>query len=438
LTELAFDVVSWLAPSYGDDAARATAGSLRITAGAGLHVPVTEVEDTLAQTVRPYINVPVVAFAEWLVVNWWRVRWEGTRSRRSEDWRRAHNMASIGGGDAWPSLELSSDGQFVQLCIDAESAPDVAGVRYLRTAALDVPVADFEAAVDRLLDVVEARLASCAPTYRELTELRGELAEERANPELSRENRWQAQAGMDPGSAGPDWLESVRAVVDEVGGISGGEVIAAIPDLRGGLPTALRALAAMKQSPTSVDLSFLGDPTGPAEDEHPWETGVRLAQELRAQHGLSDAPLSNDILANLLKTSFPLPAPRSDTTLSGGFRNGRPDGRTSILWKGRAVSSQRFYLARLMGAARVLPASEHVVPVTDTHSALQKLERAFAQELLCPWRALDQLTDESGLGDDALAEAAAYFEVSEWVVRTALVNRGKAGRSLLPQPQQRG
>src|SRR4051794_13820225 len=107
MRELDFSVSGWLAGGDGDDLDRATLGSLRISAGAE-GVPVTEVEDKLAQTVRPHINVPIYPVAQWLLANWWRLRWEGRPNKPSRAWRCAHSLAAIGGDHAWPAVEFSS------------------------------------------------------------------------------------------------------------------------------------------------------------------------------------------------------------------------------------------------------------------------------------------------------------------------------------------
>src|ERR1700677_696195 len=99
MTTLALEVLGWLAPGDGDEATRATSGSLRITAGAGTPVSITEVEDRIAATVRSHVNVSMVALAEWLLMNWWRLRWESPSTHTTADWRRAHCLAAIGGGD---------------------------------------------------------------------------------------------------------------------------------------------------------------------------------------------------------------------------------------------------------------------------------------------------------------------------------------------------
>src|ERR1041384_898136 len=111
---LDFAVLNWLAGSGSADLEQETLASLRVRAGAE-GTAVTEVEDRAARTVRDHINVPAYSLARWLLVNFWRLRWEPSRERASSDWLDAHSLASIDGSYAWPALELSSDGEFIQL-----------------------------------------------------------------------------------------------------------------------------------------------------------------------------------------------------------------------------------------------------------------------------------------------------------------------------------
>ena len=433
MSELSFDAIDWIGSAYGDEAARATMGSLRITVGEGLKVTVTEVEDTLSQSVRLHINVPLVSVAEWLVMNWWRLRWEGKPTNPTTKWHQAHCLSGIGGDDAWPALELSSDGEFIQLRMEAEAAADVSTIRYLRSVSLEIPAPDFEAAVERFVDVVEARLALRLPQYRALSELRAELGGERRLVSVAKTCRWQALAGIDPGDATEAWLEAAQSLVDEVGATAGDEVMSVLLDLDQGLTSAARIVEAMKQSTTTVDLSGAAPDASPAARELPWQRGARLAGEMRRRHGLGTDVLPSKKLSELLSTHLPLRGEPSAMALGGGFRNGVADGRTKIIWKSRRLETQRFYLARMIGAAHVLAPDQHLVPVTERGTALQKLERSFAQEFLCPWAAIDAFTDEHGLDDEVLVDAAQHFQVSEYVVRSTLVNRGKVSRNRLPQ-----
>ncbi len=76
--------------------------------------------------------------------------------------------------------------------------------------------------------------------------------------------------------------------------------------------------------------------------------------------------------------------------------------------------------------------AENLLPVTSAGTALQKVERAFAQELLCPWHELDAFTDDHGLDEEGIEEAAEHFAVSPRLVLTTLVNKKKVPRGRLP------
>jgi hypothetical protein len=190
----------------------------------------------------------------------------------------------------------------------------------------------------------------------------------------------------------------------------------------------------MRRSETTVRLDWaVSEQSQSPVGEIPWARGARLAGELRAHVGIPSGPLTNETLEDLLNTKLPLP--KSDWTgqrqLRGGYRNGVTQGRTAVLVTSQRNDSQRFYLARLIGAALTASADQHVLPVSDAATALQKLERSFAQELLCPWQDLDAFIYEIGTDDEGIADAAAHFEVSERVVLTTLVNKGKVPRSRL-------
>ncbi len=434
MADLNFDLVDWITSAYGDEEVRATTGSLRISAGEkDAPVPITEVEDTIGKTVRSHINVPLVSMATWLLVNWWRLRWEVKPANPTTGWRSAHCLSGIGGDDAWPALEFSSDGDFIQLHMEAENRADVSAIRYLRNIKLEIPAENFERAVERFVDVVEARLSTLLPQYRVLSDLRTELAEERKSPSMTKICRWQALAGIDPGEASEAWIREAETLVEETGPKAGDEIMSVLPEFREDIRTAAGVVDMMKKSSTAVDLTWVGSVVIPAGRELPWQKGMRLAKETRKRHHLGTGPLSDKVLSDLLSVPLPLPGqPMKAMPLGGGFRNGVANGRTKIVWPSSRPTNQRFFLARMIGAAHVLAPNEHLIPVTNRYSALQKLERSFAQEFLCPWAALDAFTNEHGVDDDALNEAAEHFQVSEWTVRSTLVNRGKISRDRLP------
>lgn len=80
----------------------------------------------------------------------------------------------------------------------------------------------------------------------------------------------------------------------------------------------------------------------------------------------------------------------------------------------------------------MVPSEENLLPITRAATALQKGERAFPQEFLCPWSALEAFVDENGIDEDGVSKAADYFQISDWAVRSSLVNHGKMPRDRLP------
>ena len=328
MAELDVSVEGWLPTDFGDPEVRAATGNLRIVAGEGDgRVVVTEVEDKLAQTVRSHIRVPVVPLAEWLLMNWWRLRWEGRPQEPSLAWYEAHQLSAISGEDPWPPLEISSDGEFVNLHMEAVSGPVPATIRYLQSVNLEVTATAFEAAVERLVDCVEGRLGATGTDYSDLTELRKELREERKSPSTARACRWQARAGFDPGEAPDGWLQHIQAIVDDVGDNAGEELLSSLPDLDGGLEAAVELLAAMKQSPTAVDLEWVtpSSTLRTATGERPWQKGARLAQALRKQHGWGTDTLENGTLADTISAPVPLQGEIvRDSALGGGMPQPSP------------------------------------------------------------------------------------------------------------------
>jgi hypothetical protein len=433
---LEFRVNSWLASDLVDPKENETLSSLTIAAG---DVPLTEVNDVFAHTVRDSIHVPMYLAVRWLLLNWWRLRWEPRPAVPGFDWRKAHSMAAISSDYAWPSVTFDSDGDFIHVQARAEQVADVAAVRYLRNIDVRVPARQFEKAVDDLVDVLEVRLASRLPDERELREVREELREERTDPTLAHECKLQALAGLHPGTADPQWLISAIQLAREAGPSSGDEVIAASTTMPDRLAGARRTLAAMRGSPWVVKLDPSVDVPLAVDDELPWQRGRRLAAAFRARLGVRQGPLATGVLEDLLETR--LAAGIASTTgatgtgrraLAGGFREDVDRGRTSLLPTSSRRTNQRFYVARLIGAAIVADPADRVLPVSDVQTALQKFERSFAQELLCPWVELDALTDDRGTDEAGVQEAADYFEVSEYLVISALVNNGKISRNRLP------
>jgi hypothetical protein len=427
---LQFEILEWLGASGLELRESETLASVRISVGS---LVITEVDDDSAHTVRQHINVSAHTLARWLLVNWWRLRWEAGGRVPTEDWVESHHIASSGGGYVWPNATFASDGDVIQIRVLAEAQRDAAVVRYLRSVTFDVAAADFEAAVDELFEIVEARLRLRVPADREFSELLLELRQEREDPEQALICRLQARAGIDPGAASVEWLAAARALVAQAGAGAGEELIAALPGLPGGIRDAELVLSGMRQSSTTIDLAWAtGENAAQKPGEIPWERGRRLAKQVRKSLGIGAGPVKSSLLQERLDTEFPLPSAwRGSRALLGGFRDGGPQERTAVLVTSARPESQRFYLARLIGAAVVASEYERVLAVSDAATALQKFERAFAQEFLCPWEDLSEFMRRSSFDEESIADAAEHFGVSDLLIESTLVNKGVWRRSRL-------
>jgi hypothetical protein len=343
-------------------------------------------------------------------------------------------VGAIGDSYAWPGLTFASDGEIVQLRLEAESSPDVSAVRYLRDVTVDIPAAQFEQAVERFVDAVEARLVVRVPDERELIELRDELRAERGNAQVATECKLQALAGLDPGSVSEEWVRTTQAIMARAGASAVEEILAGAPELQGGLAGADVIISALRNSQTTVDLKWAASTRARVSaNELPWQRGARVARELRQRMSIPSGPLSKDAFEQLIGARLPLPksAWSGRGQLLGGYRNGITNGHTAVLVTKDREDSQRFHLARLIGAACASPPEEHFLAVSDALTAFQKFERSFAQEFLCPWQDLDTFTSEFGTDDDGISVAAEQFVVSERLVLSTLVNHGKIPRSRL-------
>jgi hypothetical protein len=423
MSDVSIEVVGdWLGTT--GDPEEATFASLVVLAGG---VPLTEVHDALSRSIRPSIRVPAVRVARWLLTEWWRLRWEARPEVVTPEWRMAHSMAGIGGGYAWPDLEISSDGETVQLSIEGERSPDAAAIRFLQRARIEVPAAAWESAVDRFVDTVETRLGDVLPEAQEIAELRAELRAERDDSGLALRCRREARAGYEPGDASADWHLSVERLAAESGPISAEEVLAVTHD---GVP-GLSALHQLRAATTEIDLAAASRVTVEASGK-PWERASSAARRARDLLGVGEGPLGDDKLAEVLGRRLPVEGTASaDVEIAGGFRPRDGGGSARVLLGTERPTSQRFALARLFGMAALLPRAEQGLVLTSVKSAAQKFSRAFAQELLCPWAELDAFTDEHGVGERAIARAASRYQISEMAITASLVNHGKLERDRL-------
>jgi hypothetical protein len=335
----------------------------------------------------------------------------------------------------WPALLFASDGETVAFLLrDTLSAGQP--IRYLRNAEGSVSASAFERAVDELMTLLLERLAARRAPIPDLAGLWEEVRTERLDPSMAARRKREALLGLDPDmvsaeemdviSAGGAWMGEA-ALEETMASARVGQIRATIDRLK----------AWSMEAAPDLDLSAVDPASGRwraarHEFAEPWQRGAALAEVLRQEIGLSSLEsVPSEKLAALLGHDV-----TADQALGGpmaaGFRALASPLRLKYFPKRHHPISRRFEVARLLADVLDGPAKDAVLPVTECSTARQKVQRSFAQEFLCPIGALRQRLPLPNPSDVDIEEAAHHFQVSEFMVRSALVNRGLVDRGYLP------
>ena len=414
---------------------QATFGLLAITANNHL---LTGGEDTESRQLRHGPYVPGYPLAEWFAWNWWRIRWE--LGRPSEDeagsrWDFAHRMPAIGEGYAWPNITVFSDG--IRSFLDSEPSGNPEGVlfRYFGAPRREtVPAAELEIAVDGFVEDILSHLDRRELRATNLHRLWAELTEERENAEIARFRRLEAQLGCDPDEASEEAIQLRLLDAGALGDEALSEV-AADTAFRGLNPDSMISaedIAEIAESSgfdsTPDHAVSLSDPSDlpQAGAVAAWRLGEQAARLVRDQEKLDGQPVADKMLSNFAGTT---PNAVSDTYRHSkeiSFALDRDDRYARLSLRSRWETGRRFELARLVGD-RILanqsgPPTERLFPATRTYSYRQKMQRAFAAELLCPFASVDEMLS-GDYSEDKQNDVAEHFSVSPMTIRTQLRNK---------------
>lgn len=391
----------------------------------------SEADDRLTKRTRvaPYLSA--YKLAEWLAWNWWRLRWEPRT--RADDWALAHRMSTIGSGYVWPNITVYSDGERVVVDAKPTRSDPKEPIRYIADATVVLRAVDFESAIDAFLEQVQGQLRSEGIKETNFDRIWNFVKEERQDSEAIRWRKLEAVLGFDPDEADE---ALINRLIDDANTLGQRAIMEIAADRQAGAvmtPQEFRDLAhASGTTFRSADAARLAPVTRlPAIGQTPaWQRGAEAAKALRTQEKLGDGPISNARLAALAGSPPTVLDNRSSAKgFSFAYSETQNDGYITL--RARVATGRRFELARLIGD-RLAGGSgnEPLLPATTTYTYRQKMQRAFAAELLCPF---DVLTDmlRGDMSGDAIEEAALHFDVSERTVRTLLVNHGRLSRDNL-------
>ena len=407
----------WEGLEFGSPETRATYAALGIRVGDRW---VTEIEDRLAGRTRRHSSLPAYHFAEWLIWNWWRLRWEPFR--RTSNWDLAHKTATIGGGWIWPNITIVTDGERIILDPAPTEPRPSQPLRYLSSQSLSVSATDFETAIDDFVGSVMERLNVCGVGSTNLADLWQALAVERADPRLARFRKLEALLGWDPGEADDALIEQLEAESEELGAEAVEELAAEGAGERAPLGRAELVELVNRNgiSGQSGDAAVLGDGYRESRMEtSAWRRGVRAARALHALEKLGDDVVTDDRLCELAGV-MKRAAAASATGAPLSFELSEPAARSNIVLRSRHRNGRRFDLARILGDRILEENGEHLRPVTRSRTHRQKAQIGFAAELLCPIESL--VTVLAGdLAEDAYEDAADHFGVTAGIVELQLL-----------------
>jgi hypothetical protein len=301
---------------------------------------------------------------------------------------------------------------------------------------------DFERGVDRFVASVLARLANLGLCGTDLELLWAEVVKERrpehGKPDPGYERRLEALLGLDAGEADEGLWAHVASFRRSLGTGAVEEIAAAARD--GFLETAKTVEAGRDRATTRIDVAQRDPLNGvllllEADAPLAWQLGEALAGRARHLWHVGDGPLTNRHLAEIADAPIDFLTKDQGQDIGSGMdgigcREPRDGAGFRAIIRSPHPTNRRFQLARLLADDIVLGNRESVLPVTRARTARQKLQRAFAAELLCPFEELRAMLP-SRPDDDDMEHAARHFDVSPLLVRTTLVNKGLLPRGRL-------
>ena len=158
-----------------------------------------------------------------------------------------------------------------------------------------------------------------------------------------------------------------------------------------------------------------------------WEVGANAARAFRSSYTLPDGPLSDAALGDLCGVRSFASSKRSKTESPIAFTLSGKRQRQRMVFRAKVLTGRRFEAARLLGDKMLVARDDRLRPATQTHTFRQKVQRAFAAELLCP---IESLQDSIGSdrSHEAIEREARRYRVSPVLVARHLQNHASSSR----------
>ncbi|GLR64685.1 hypothetical protein [Marinospirillum insulare] len=402
-------------------------------------------EDLLEKRfIQEGINVSSYPLALWFAVNWWRLRWEAalpanTTAMQKLDWEMSHSLGAVGQGYYWPDITFTSDTQSIYLQHQLHQ-DNLGGIRYLEAYSGKITAHQFEEAVFKLIEQTLEQLNSKGINKTDLHQAWADLKEDLAQTSNFRYRQLEAQLGFDQNESEPNYLSQLLEAENQLGHLAVNEIAQAEKNKTLEVLEEVKNQLTQSKSLINFENTKINS-TSSDQNLQPWEAGQKAAQQLRNAWGIASDYLSNEQLAERLSASKKLWQELSTNEVSIAAAQTDANKTAKLMLGKSRPLAQRFMLARIIGDylyttnTQAKTASAETLVCTIGKTYRQKYQRAFAQELLCPYTALIERLDTLEPDDEAISEAAEHFLVSPLVVNTVLVNKGHLPNTLLDANQ---
>jgi Zn-dependent peptidase ImmA (M78 family) len=417
---------------------RATWARIEIKAGSDF---VTLVEDRESGSSRRSIYCPLYPLAEWVAYNWWFLQADTRLSRfltqdsvqtlalqsLPQAMREHHSIRASGDGFAWPDLVIIPDDSETRLVWGDNSAPSSSWpVKFLTRGDFRVQSGQVQQELQLLVTETLTRLAEQGVTGTVLEKEWSAI--QQTDGDEAEYCRAAARLGLDPYSdAEPYEQDIIRAAEALDGQLLTDFLNAVSPDHIGrgltwisSLRSAIEGQLAAVGAPEADVIQKLSA-TARRREMHaaarPWDVGYEQARFIREQIAPdSKKRLAVDRFVRTITRKSP------DVSLQAVGAGASHPRNLVIVGQSRPAASTRFTLARALWH-RIWDDSPLFV-VTAAHTLRQRVERAFAAELLAPAEGIAQLLESppEAASQEEVEQIAQRYGVSSMVIEHQLRN----------------
>lgn len=420
----------WLSRESGSIEEKATFSALAIKVDDKV---ASKVEDKFAMTVRPYFRASAYHLAYWFAENWWRLLWECEKEFDPAallDWAMSHSLSSVGGGYIWPNVSFSSDGSFMSVFSQIGSEEQTP-IRFISDFEVHVPIKSFIFGVKNFINKVLERLSQQGLHETQLHQLWSDISKEESNSKASTWRKREALLGLDPDEGANEILELLFQEDESIGAMALDEILATAPENPLEAVKSIKTIVEKFSAPIKIpdyDSICLELKKSLKPSFMPWVNGEIAADIVRKKWQISEGPLCNNTLRDIFSfnvkdhedTSF-----MNKAICAAGSRREKDDEIDVFIPYKKYETTQRFSLVRLIGDHLItFDTNDRILPATEAKTSRQKFQRAFAQELLCPFKLLQNYFGDKKPNDSKIEEAACYFNVSPLMIKATLKNKG--------------